>query len=328
MFRLCLSAAAWVFTALLAATDPTAAAGSSEPTADTRPSLYGAGTFSRAFNEREPSFSPDGQQAVFWLLLGHHGVIFHTQRENGRWSVPQPVPFSGRHADFEPVFSPTGDRVYFVSNRPRPVSAPQGNSDIWVVTRKNNQWGEPSVLDRRVNGLGIEFFPSICRDDVLYVNRVAADFSRSDLVRVALGTTDRATTVTGILDDADIGANVLVSPDERFLIIPKKEAQLGGARRLHIRLRAKDGGWGEAKPLLPADVLLADDDGMRLGDNGRVLYFSRALVPAQPGIWGRPLALPRDKSLQATDIDHFQANPQNGLKDIYVVDISTHTAQP
>ncbi len=322
MFAIRLLLAFCALTTLLAAANPNAPA---KHVATASPALYGAGTFSRAFNEREPSFSPDGRQAVFWLLLGHHGLILHTQREDGRWSPPRPVPFSGQHSDFEPVFSPDGKSVYFVSDRPRRLSAPEGNSDIWVVTRTDDGWGEPRVLDRRVNGLGIEFFPSICHSGILYFNRVAADFSRSDLVRVDLGTTDPATIVAGILDEAELGANVLVSPDERFLIIPKKMPRLGGARRLHIYFRNKDGGWGEPKPLLPADVLLADDDGMRLSPDGRVLYFSRAWVPSQPGIWGRPLSLPRNKTLQAEDLTQFQAGPQNGLKDVYFVDIGEHT---
>lgn len=322
MFVIRLLFACWALTTPLTAANPDAHV---KDVPNASPALYGAGTFSRAFNEREPSFSPDGGQAVFWLLLGHHGIILHTQRKGGRWSPPRPVPFSGQHSDFEPVFSPDGKSVYFVSDRPRRVSASQSNSDIWVVTREDEGWGEPRVLDGRVNGLGIEFFPSICQNGVLYFNRVAADFSRSDLVRVDLGTTDPATTVAGILDDAELGANVLVSPDERFLIIPKIMPLLGGARHLHICFRNKDGGWGEPKPLLPADVLLADDDGMRLSPDGRALYFSRAWVPSQPGIWGRPLTLPRNKTLQAEDLIQFQAGPQNGLKDVYFVDISQHT---
>ncbi|MBO1319158.1 hypothetical protein [Acanthopleuribacter pedis] len=61
---------------------------------------------------------------------------------------------------------------------------------------------------------------------------------------------------------------------------------------------------------------------MRLGPEGHVLYFSRRVLPAQPGYWGRPQQIPVDQSLDTRNLHTFHNGPQNGFKDIYRIDLA------
>ncbi|CAM2007006.1 TolB family protein [Acanthopleuribacter pedis] len=172
------------------------------------PTLWMPGTISRGFNEREPSFSPDGRELMFWLLLGNHTVILTSKREGQGWREPETAPFSGRHADFEPVFSPDGSSVYFVSNRPRADKANPNDANIWRVAREGAGWGEPSLLPERINGPGIEFFPSSCHNHVLYFCRVRPDFSASDIYRVDLNGNADPKPLPEVINDGALGAKI------------------------------------------------------------------------------------------------------------------------
>lgn len=286
------------------------------------PELWMPGHFSRGYQEREPSFSPDGKEMVYWLLLGSHCLILTSERSEQGWSQPETAPFSGRHSDFEPVFSPDGRHVYFVSNRPHGNKNNPNDSDLWRVTRTSAGWGTPEPLPAGVNAPTIEYFPSICANQVLYFCRVDKSFSRSDVYRVDLNGDQPPQPLPAVINDGSLGANIMVDPQERFLLIPKATGAAGGKMQLTISFRKPDGDWTQPRPLLPTSIALASDDGMRVGPKGRLLYFSMQRFPTAEGIWGRPKSIPAGKRLSAEDLVRYHNGPQNGSKDIYTLDLT------
>ena len=285
-----------------------------------QPAMFAPGFLSRGFNEREVSFSPDGALLYYWAIFQSYTVIFEAKQIDGVWQEPEVASFSGVYSDFEPAFSTDGRQLFFVSDRPNPAKGNQQDSDIWVMARQSEEWGEPKALPEHINSSQIEFFPSLTRDGTLYFCRYAADFSHSQVLRArkladGYGPVE---VIPGMIDSENKGANCLIDPNERFLLFPAKNA--GGGFSLHISYRKAEDQWSRPQPLGLGPVQL--DDGARLSPDGRFLFFSAARMETVGGLWAKPKALVSEETLTLKRLQRFHQGPGNGGKDIYWVSTS------
>ncbi|CAM2070002.1 PD40 domain-containing protein [Sulfidibacter corallicola] len=285
------------------------------------PQLFEPGLISTGLSEREPSFTPDGRFCYFWVLVHHHTVILVSERIEGRWSAPRVASFSGEYSDFEPCVDPNGTSLFFVSNRPLAGRAEAGDSNLWVMDRSGQGWGEPKALPLSINTPQIEYFPSVTRNGTLYFSRYAADFSGATLYRAEKTSDGYASpqALPDVINRDNRGFNAAVDPDDRFLVFPRALPGQGGRMVLHISQRLGQEDWTPPRPLLPKAFPMTLDDGARISPDGRFLYFSANLVPNHGGLWSRPKSLPLRGKLGMADLERFLASPQNGNKDIYWV---------
>lgn len=86
-------------------------------------------------NEGSQSFSSDGRYMFFVKCNCRDNVgscdIYYSIRHGDSWSVPQNIgePVNSRYWESNPSLAPSGDKMYFVSNRP----GGEGDMDIWVA---------------------------------------------------------------------------------------------------------------------------------------------------------------------------------------------------
>jgi outer membrane protein OmpA-like peptidoglycan-associated protein len=84
-------------------------------------------------NEGSQSFSSDGRYMFFVACDRKEGIgscdIYYAIRSGDRWSMPISIgaPVNTAYWESNPALSPTGDELFFVSNRP----PSQGGKDIW-----------------------------------------------------------------------------------------------------------------------------------------------------------------------------------------------------
>lgn len=91
--------------------------------------------------------------------------LFSAKRMGDDWILGSPLPFcEPNHAFGHAAWSPDGNTVYFVSDRPGGF----GSTDIWSVSREEGKWGRPINLGERINTPGNEMFPFINNDGILY----------------------------------------------------------------------------------------------------------------------------------------------------------------
>jgi len=96
--------------------------------------------------------------------------IFSYTYQDGVWTDKKEVPFSSRHTDYHPVFSPDGTSVFFNSTRPVPGSdTASAKVNIWEVAYKNGQWGEAEYLEG-INTTEHDSYPSTAKNGRLYFN--------------------------------------------------------------------------------------------------------------------------------------------------------------
>jgi Tol biopolymer transport system component len=123
---------------------------------------------STEFNERDATFSPDGNEFFYSLKGPSFYSLVHLIRKNGVWQKPVVASFSGSYTDIEPCFSPDGTKLFFVSTRPISGKGEPKDYDIWYVEKNNGIWANPTNIGLPVNTGANEFYPSFTKEGTLY----------------------------------------------------------------------------------------------------------------------------------------------------------------
>ena len=109
-----------------------------------RPKVFAPGFISRQETEFNAAFSPDGREFYYSVAQGGSEDIYVSQQVEGKWSRPKQAVFSGPFKDADPMFSPDGRRLYFISTRPLDPTKTRGKDwDIWYVEKTQNKWSSP-----------------------------------------------------------------------------------------------------------------------------------------------------------------------------------------
>ena len=123
-------------------------------------------------NEGSQSFSADGRYMFFVQCTNRENIgscdIWYSIRKGDKWSNPINLgePANSRYWESNPVMSPTGDMIYFTSNRPEGL----GGKDIWCVQVYIDDYGylktyNPQPLGKPINTDKDEFAPFIHADN-------------------------------------------------------------------------------------------------------------------------------------------------------------------
>ncbi len=219
------------------------------------PGLFAPGDVSTGDYESHPAFTSDGRElfyvksnAVFtsWtIVVSRFGV--------GRWSTPRVAPFSGQYNDADPLVTPDGRRLYFISDRPRAAGDTRTDMDIWYVDRTPEGWHAPVNLGPPVNSPASEWFPTLAADGTLYFGSGReGGKGATDLYRAAPtegGAFREPENLGSAINTAADEYEPLISPDQTLLIFMAagRKDSLGDGD-LYIS-RAVAGTWTPAKNL-------------------------------------------------------------------------------
>lgn len=206
-----------------------------------------------------PSFAPDGREVYWSTFFGppFRLLIMVMQKKNDRWTSPQIAPFSSdEYFFFNPIFSPDGERLYFISNRPMEKNRkPQGFNN-WYVERQGSGWSEPKHHGTIVNSSD-EWGASITRGGTLYfASGCKGSMGASDIFLSKL--------VNGqYTEPENLGVSVntrarelypFVAPDESYLLFisNRSAGEYGGIDQyfdIYVSFRRPDGSWTFATKL-------------------------------------------------------------------------------
>lgn len=197
-------------------------------------------------------YSPDGRIFMFTRSIdGVFKMFFSYRRDDGTWQEPRMAPVSKtypNHRDADMAFSPAGDWVYFISDRPLPGYSLE-RYNIWRSRVTPEGLVTPEPLGPHINGPGHELYPLLVADGSLYFSAVRDDsIGARDSYRVQYRDGNFEAPVNlgpGINSDVDEG-DIYVSPDETYIIHVSagRSDSLGGAD-LYISFRQDDGSWGQ-----------------------------------------------------------------------------------
>lgn len=220
-----------------------------EPT-DTA-SLFAENVISTRHNQRDFILSPSGDE-LFYVVSHPWGfsTIMHRKKRNGLWTRPEVASFSGQYSDFEPTFSPDGNRLYFSSNRPNENQTDGGVTQIWFVNRDGISWGEPVKINIPTVKNTHIFSPSIAKNGTLYFNATLPDgIGREDILmsRFINGQYTDPEVLSTAINSPFSEFNAFVCPEEEYIIFTSwgREDDRGRGD-LYISFKNEAGEWSSA----------------------------------------------------------------------------------
>ena len=229
-----------------------------------------------------PTFARDGKLAVFVRSgLG----LFEARLQEGRWTAGRPLPFSGTKdvRDGDPFFSPDGSRLFFWSSRAFPGKTTQ-DTDLFVVERRADAWGQPKRLPPPVNSEVNEPFPAVATDGTLYFGTARPGSGGIDLHRARPSSRNSSNgSAGGYAEPENLGPAInspqlyldgYISPDQTILVFGSDRP--GGYGKIDLYVSHwKNGIWSPARNLGPAVNGPDHEFCPQLVDSGRRLLFSR-----------------------------------------------------
>ncbi|MGE0560506.1 MAG: hypothetical protein AB7O47_01700 [Flavobacteriales bacterium] len=219
------------------------------------PALEVLSTYS---NVRDLTLSANGLEAYVSVQspLSEVSVIVQLQKNNGVWSSPTLVSFSGNYNDLEPFLAPNGLRLYFASNRPTSDTATTPKDfDIWYVERSETTkpWGEPINLGAPVNSSYNEFYPAISQHYNLYfTSDRTGSKGKDDIFYSAFEKNNymEPVSLSDSINSAGYEFNAFVSPNESYLIFTGYNRTDGlGSGDLYISFKGENQTWSKAVSL-------------------------------------------------------------------------------
>ena len=238
---------------------------------DSIPELFAPGIVCTGMDDRDIAISPDGKEIFYGVLEKPHYVLVWLKEENGTWKSHKIAPFSGLYNDYEPQFSPDGNRLYFCSDRPLEGKGDPKDSDIWFVERNEDGWSEVQNLGAPINTEKNEFYPSVTKKGTLYFTSHDMKICRSEFANGSYSEPE-------ILSDSintRAEYNAFIDPDERYLIYTSHSwGHAAGRGDLFIAFKKEDGSWTEPKHLGSDINSSAIEMSPTVSLDGKYLFFS------------------------------------------------------
>ena len=248
------------------------------------PELVAPGRVSTKQGEYSPSFHAGRSELYFMRRTpGRFDYTLYVARfEDGVWSMPEVLPFSGLSRDGAPFIAPDGETLYFDSRRPA-EGLRRGSINLWRVQRQGDRWGEPQALrsassePESADEAGAdEFGPVVTADGTLWFYSFRPPYRDGRHYRAAPPDYE-VVVVDAELPDPSAPTFVgylALSPDGRTAVLEGRAE--GRGRRdsdLYYACLDDQGRWGEVKPLAQLNTPWSEG-GPALGTDGASLWFS------------------------------------------------------
>lgn len=247
------------------------------------PKIFAPGLISLE-GERELNsvFSPDGQIFMFSREVDGIFKMFYTHRESdGIWQEPRlaaPSKTFPGHRDVDMMFSPGGDWLYFISDRPLPGYSLE-RYNIWRSRITPHGLVDPEPLSSLINGPDHELYPMLAGDGSLYFSAAREDaIGGRDSYRAAYENGEFKTPVNlgpGINSEVNEG-DIFVSPNEDYIIhVASGRADSLGGADLYISFKDGKGNWTKGVNMGPGINTADIDYCPMVTPDGKFFFFTR-----------------------------------------------------
>ncbi|NIM47852.1 MAG: hypothetical protein GTN78_13610 [Gemmatimonadales bacterium] len=244
-----------------------------QPAPGNEPALFAPDIVaSHRFEHCVVTFSPDADEA-FWgssfqpADSGYtRGIILTSRLQDGRWTPPRPASFSSnlRYGEGEPFFSPAGDRVYFISQRPHPVDGSR-RERVWFADRADTGWSAAQVIEGGPNARDLHWQFSVAANGNIYTG------SRGDILvsRYHNGQWAEPERLGDAVNSEEGEGSPFIAPDESYLIFMRSG---GPGLRQYVSFRDGAGRWTTPRDLGDA-VNAAGSVCAAVSPDGKYLFF-------------------------------------------------------
>ena len=279
----------------------------------TKPEIFAPGIISTGYHDGCITFSPDGRELFYHFGGLGRMVILYMKQEVNRWTAPQVASFSGNYRDGEPHFSYDGNKLLFRSNRPlEGKGEPMESTDIWIVERSEDGWGEPRNLGTIINSAKDDLYPTITKSGDLYFasNRDGGwDIYASKYLN---GRYIKPEKLSKAINSEFGDWDAFLDPDESYIIFGSNRRSDGfGESDLYISFRKEDGSWTKSKNMgSQINTIYREVDPVVSMDSKYIFFRSNRRIHKSYS----------ETPLTYNEIIKILDSPGNGEADIYWVD--------
>jgi Tol biopolymer transport system component len=217
------------------------------------PEKFLPGIVSTSKSEFNAAFSPDGNHFVYSISEAGRETMFYMKRVNDQWTVPRSAPFVSKKNDCDPYFSHDGQRLYFISTRPKQNEPTSKDWDICYTEREGQGWSEPQNIGPPVNSKHDEYYVSLTKKGTIYfASDRGGGYGSHDIYRSRLAKEgyEKPENLGSAINTKYMEHDPFVAPDESYLVFTSVNRPGGfGSGDMYISYRSKDGTWTEAKNL-------------------------------------------------------------------------------
>ncbi len=220
--------------------------GQTEP--EDMPQIFAPGIVSgHGFDsEHSPAvFSPDLKE-VYWTQK-FRGPILFMKKKNGVWTSPKPAPFCSEYGDGEPIFSPDGKKLFFLSFRPLKPEGPGDKENMWFVERTPEGWSEPKPVSPLINAVDLHWLFSVAKNGSIYFASPSGNsYGSNDIYssRLVNGGYEEPENLGNVINTPGVDHTPYIAPDESYLIyVSSGESSSPYDMKFYISYRYEDGSW-------------------------------------------------------------------------------------
>ncbi|WP_214070457.1 OmpA family protein [Mucilaginibacter sp. dw_454] len=229
-------------------------------------------------DEYSPVSTADDKTIIFTRQIAQNEDFYQSDKTNNQWQ--KAVYLSDRintpnYNEGSESVSQDGKFLFFTGcNRPDG----HGRCDIYVATKKGDDWGKPFSLSPPVNTSGWESQPSISADGrtLFFVSNRKGGYGGYDIWKSTLG--DK-----GWSEPENLGPNIntayneqspFIHPDDSTLYFCSNGWPGMGNQDLFVSRLGKDGKWQVPKNLGYPINTNGDESGLSLNASGNLAFFS------------------------------------------------------
>lgn len=279
------------------------------------PELFLPGIVTTGDFEYGSSLSKDEKTFAFVKSIEgfQRSVLVHIQRGENGWQELQVFPFSGEWHDTNPYFHEPSRRFYFTSGRPSGVDGVSG-SNLWFLPLDSLFIAQPKLLPGFNDQYSV-IYPTVDEDlNVRFCAGRPGGLGGLDLyISTFQNNQYQAPQPLSAFNTSMSDADPELSPDGQLLAYTSQREGGLGHYDLYIAVKQENGQWSEPINMGPKiNSPYMDSDPIFSKDGARLFYSSGKVMPMRK----RPEKITTYEQLQST-LD----SPDNGLMNIYVVDI-------
>jgi len=202
-------------------------------------------------SEHSPAVFSIDLKEVYWTQK-FRGPILYMKQEKGIWTAPEPAPFCSQYGDGEPIFSPDGKKLFFLSFRPLNPGGPTNKENMWYVERTPNGWSEPKPVSQKINAFDLHWLFSIAQNGTIYFASPSGNsFGQNDIYRSRYinGQYEEPENLGPVINTPGVDHTPYIAPDESYLIYVSMGKSASPNWRFFISYQKSDGSWTKPRDM-------------------------------------------------------------------------------
>ncbi len=232
------------------------------------------------------SFSDDGKYIVYTTTArGKPGTVVTQTFKNQSFSPLIPIENDSVYSYSDASISADGNTILLCSSRPHTATQDtKQNSTIWQYSRLDSIWGNPKIVELKMDSVGNFGFPTLTANNTLYFHHstknTKPDIYRSEWKDGEYMTPEK---LPYPINTDKFEGDVFVDKKERFIIFAGFEREDNyGESDLYISLKLEEG-WSEPMNLGKGINSFGYDGSPYVTTDDQFLIFTSSRHPEKEG---------------------------------------------